>query len=296
MILRRAQPWLGTLVEIVAEGDDMSCLLAATDRAFARIAAVHAAMSFQSVDSELTRVNQSAQHDWTTLSPDLAVVFAAALNFARTSAGLFDPSVAGWLVESGHLPRHPGFPGTAAPDWRAIELDGDRVRYARPLLVDLSGIAKGYAVDAALANLLAEGMTAATVNAGGDLARFGDGTVPLHVRIPGHPTHTLQLAELRQGAAATSASYFQPDALRHPASGRPLCVGSSVTVLAADCTTADALTKIVAAGLHSVDGHRKSIVVDMLAHCDAQAVVLDDSRALRCDANGWSALPLEMAA
>jgi thiamine biosynthesis lipoprotein len=297
MIVRRAQPWLGTLVEIVAEGVDMPTLLGASGRAFARVAAIHAAMSFQSSDSELTRVNRAAQSDWVALSPDLAAVFAAALGFARASTGLFDPSVAGWLVESGLLPRHAGFPDAPRPDWRAVELDGDRVRYSRPLLVDLSGIAKGYAVDAALASLATSGLVAATVNAGGDLARFGDEAVPVHVRLPHQPAQNLHLAELKNGAAATSASYFQPDALRHPATGNTLCAHSSVTVFAADCVTADALTKVVAA-----DAARAPQV---LALYSAQAIVLDGTpaaqgahgaRATRCDTDGWHDLPLEKAA
>ncbi|OYW65217.1 MAG: hypothetical protein B7Y26_04690 [Hydrogenophilales bacterium 16-64-46] len=288
MMLRRAQPWLGTLVEIVAEGDDTSRLLAATERAFARIAAVHAAMSFQSPDSELTHVNRAAQSGWVALSPDLATVFAAALEFARASNGLFDPSVAGWLVASGQLPCHPGLPAGTATDWRAIELDGERVRFTAPLLVDLSGIAKGYAVDVALASLRADGVRAATVNAGGDLARFGDEAVPVHVRLPHQPAHSLHLAELKNGAAATSASYFQADALRHPGTGQTLCAGTSVTVIAADCMSADALTKVVAA-----EAARAS---QLLARHNAHAVVLDGTCARRCDADGWHDLPLEFTA
>ncbi len=288
MIVRRAQPWLGTLIEIIAEGVDESMLHAAVQCAFNRVASVHTAMSFQSVDSELTHVNRMAQTGWVALSPDLAAVFAAALGFARASDGLFDPSVAGWLVASGLLPRHDGFPVTAAPDWRAIELDGDRVRFVAPLLIDLSGIAKGYAVDVALASLRDDGVFAATVNAGGDLAHFGERAIPIHVRLPHRPTYTVPLAELRNGAAATSASYFQPHALRHPASGDTLCADTSVTVLAADCMTADALTKIVAADT--------ATALRVLAHYAAHAIILDNNHAIRCDADGWHDLPLEQAA
>jgi thiamine biosynthesis lipoprotein len=288
MIVRRAQPWLGTLVEIVAEGDDAASLIAAVDRAFARVAAVHAAMSFQEADSELSRVNREAQHGWVELSPDLAAVYAAALDVARISDGLFNPSVACWLVDSGHLPQHPDTPLHAQPDWRAIAFDGSRVHYACPLLVDLSGIAKGYAVDAALAILREAGLTAATVNAGGDLARFGETATPVHVRHPHHPTHTLRLAELRDGAAATSAGYFQPDALRHPRTGESLCAATSVTVLAKSCMTADALTKVVAADPARAAG--------VLARYGAEAIVLDAKQAMFCDADGWRPLATEPAA
>lgn len=44
--VQRAQPWLGTLVEIAVEGPDAVHLNAAIERAFARIAAIHGAMSF----------------------------------------------------------------------------------------------------------------------------------------------------------------------------------------------------------------------------------------------------------
>ncbi len=285
MISRRAQPWLGTLVDIVAEGADAAALIAASDRAFARVAAVHAEMSFQAADSLLSRVNREARHDWIELSPDLSAVFAAALRFAHASDGLFDPSVAAMLVDSGHLPRHAGFPLAAESDWRAIELDGDRVRYASPLLVDLSGIAKGYAVDAALASLREAGLSAATVNAGGDLARFGDSATPVHVRLPHLPSHSLRLAELKNGAAATSAGYFQPDALRHPRTGETLCAHTSVTVLAGDCMTADALTKVVAADPPHAP--------DVLARWNAQAIVIDGERVMRSGADGWHDLPQE---
>lgn len=284
MISRRAQPWLGTLVEIVAEGADDATLIAASDRAFARIAAVHAEMSFQDADSALTRVNREAQHDWVALSPDLAAVFAAAMAFARASGGLFDPTVAGRLVESGQLPRHTGFPNAATTDWRSIEFDGDRVRYAQPLLVDLSGIAKGYAVDVALATLRDAGLASATVNAGGDLARFGDGPTPIHVRLPQRPTQSVRLAELENGAAATSAGYFQPDALRNPRTGETLCAETSVTVLAPDCMTADALTKVVAAD--------PTCAARVLVRYGAQAIRLDRDSAILSDADGWHALPL----
>jgi thiamine biosynthesis lipoprotein len=283
MIVRRAQPWLGTLVEVVAEGDDAAQLHAVCARAFARIAEVHVAMSFQDAGSELTHINRAAQNDWVALSPDIAEVLAAALDFAQRSSGLFDPCVGGRLVAAGRLPRHAGFPAEPTGDWRAVEFDGDRVRYAQPLLLDFSGIAKGYAVDRALAELAADGVVAATVNAGGDLARYGDSAITVHLRDPLDSTHILPVAELTQGAAATSADYFQPGHLVHPESGAPLCGNASVTVFAASCLVADALTKIVAADLVGAP-------IQLAAH-DAQAIMLDVEGLHICDTDGWRSLP-----
>jgi len=292
--VQRAQPWLGTLVEIAAEGDDPALLNAAIGRAFARIAAIQGAMSFHDADSELSRVNRHAARDWVALSGDLARVFGAAHDFATASNGLFDPSVAPWLVETGHLPRHPCMPADAAPGWQAIELDGDRVRFARPLIVDFGGIAKGYAVDAALAVLRDAGMASARVNAGGDLARFGEFAEPVRVRHPAQPTLSLHLADLQNGAVATSAGYYQAKAaaspLRHPHSGSELCRALSVSVLAPTCMVADALTKIVAADpLHAPA---------LLGRQDAQAILIDPSSPAITlgDGDGWRPLPCAAAA
>ena len=292
--VQRAQPWLGTLVEIAAEGPDAVHLNTAIGRAFARIATIHGAMSFHDASSELSRINRHAARDWVALSADLAQVFGSTLEFAAASDGLFDPSVAPWLVETGHLPRHPHMPADVAPDWQAIELDGDRVRFARPLLVDFGGIAKGYAVDAALAVLRDAGMASARVNAGGDLARFGGSAEPVRVRHPAQPTLSLHLADLRNGAVATSAGYYQAEAaaspLRHPHTGGELCRTLSVSVLAPTCLIADALTKIVAA-----DPQRAPT---LLGRQDAQAILIDRSSPAVSisDGNGWRTLPCEAAA
>jgi len=294
MTLQRAQPWLGTLVEIAGSGGATDALAPALDRAFARVAAIHAALGFHDPASELSRLNRSAARDWVALSDDMARVLAAACEFAAASDGVFDPGIAPWLVASGQLPRHAGCANDAAPDWRAIELDGDRVRFARPLLLDLGGIAKGYAVDAALAVLHDAGLANACVNAGGDLARFGDTAAPVWVRHPLQPTQRLQLAELQNGAVATSAGYYQDGGspLRHPESGAELCSRDSISVLAPDCMTADALTKIVAADPARAPAR--------LARYNAQAVrLVEISGELElgvCDGAGWRKVSYQAAA
>lgn len=294
MTMQRAQPWLGTLVDIAASGSDPGALPAAIDRAFARVASIHTTMGFHDTASELSQVNRNAARDWVTLSADLARVLAAACEFAAASDGVFDPGIAPWLVASGQLPCHDGFANHATPDWRAIELDGDRVRFSQPLLLDLGGIAKGYAVDAALAVLHDAGLASARVNAGGDLARFGDTAASVRVRHPLYPTQMLQLADLQTGAVATSAGYYQSGAspLRHPRSGAELCRHDSISVLAPDCMTADALTKIVAA--------EPARAPALLARYQAQALRLavdDDALTLTlCDGAGWRDIPSEIAA
>jgi thiamine biosynthesis lipoprotein len=102
----------------------------------------------------------------------------------------------------------------------------------------LDGIAKGFAVDRAVDCLRDAGIEAGAVNAGGDLRLFGADPAPVYVRPPRTPTQLVRVGELREIAVATSgtATLVRPvGGLGVPAPG--------VTVLAADCVTADALTK-----------------------------------------------------
>jgi thiamine biosynthesis lipoprotein len=101
----------------------------------------------------------------------------------------------------------------------------------------LDGIAKGFAVDRAIERLLEAGMDSGVVNAGGDLRVFGEGFESLHVRTADDPDRLVFVGEIRDLAVATSASVGVVD----PRGGR--CRTQGATVMAADCVTADALTK-----------------------------------------------------
>ena len=98
----------------------------------------------------------------------------------------------------------------------------------------LDGIAKGFAVDRAVDCLRDAGIATGVVNAGGDLRVFGEQLEPLHVRSGGK---LIYIGEIRDAAVATSASA----GLIHPQGRSASALG--VSVLAATCMTADALTK-----------------------------------------------------
>ncbi|MBS0388396.1 MAG: FAD:protein FMN transferase, partial [Proteobacteria bacterium] len=133
---------------------------------------------------------------------------------------------------------------------------------------------KGYAVDRAIDELRAHGATSAVVNAGGDLRCFGAPQL-IHVRALDEPAALYYLGALDGAAIATSAGYYRGlqidgeriDALVDPA--REACVAweRSISVLAADCMTADALTKVVRLAPQSAPG--------VLQCLNAQAVVID---------------------
>src|SRR5262249_49133330 len=82
-----------------------------------------------------------------------------------------------------------------------------QVRFHRPLWIDLSGIAKGYAIDRAIDVLHAAGADQVCVNAGGDLRVSGSGAerVLLRTDQTGVP---MQVIEISDGALASSSGYL----------------------------------------------------------------------------------------
>lgn len=248
--VRRARPLLGTLVEVAVRG--ATDPEPAIEAAFAAIASVHALMSYHDPASDVSRLNRQAYRRPVAVHPATFEVLQAALVWSQRTDGAFDVSIAPQLERQGLLPRPRS--GVATGTWRDIEcLPGRRVRFRRPLRIDLGGIAKGYAVDRACAALRREGIVSALVNAGGDLRVIGSTAWSIAVRHPTQPGQCLPLCELADGAIATSAAYFLPDAFGHRRT-RALVDGrtrtprewcGSVSVSAATCAQADALTKVV---------------------------------------------------
>jgi thiamine biosynthesis lipoprotein len=255
-MMRRAQPWLGTLVEItIADALDDADLHLAFDRAFEAIAATHRLMSFHDPDSDVSRINRAAPAASIIVDARSARVLAAALALSEQSEGVFNPLCASRLVEWDYLPA----PSGPVPEWgtpaSVLELRGCQVIKHAPAWIDLGGIAKGQAVDAAAAALAASGIQSGCINAGGDLLAFGADAWPVLVRDPAHPGAAGYAIEVRDCALATSAIYFSRkehkgrpcSALLHGREGWPVLRAASVSVSARSCMMADALTKVVAA-------------------------------------------------
>ncbi len=249
--MRRAQPWLGTLVGIEATGLPPAQLSRAIDRAFRAVARVHGLMSFHEPGSELSRLNRAAHAGPVPVSGHLRRVLRVACRLSALTDGCFDVTIAPTLVRWGYLPG--SMTGDEAQgNWRDVRLNANgTVQFARPLRIDLGGIAKGYAVDLAIAGLRRAGVPQACVNAGGDLRFYGREPRRIGVRDPADPGRLRLLPPMLQGAVATSCvadtrrrhgqTWRSP--LVDPRSGRTCAAADSVTVLARSCVYADALTK-----------------------------------------------------
>lgn len=187
-------------------------------------------MSLQSPASDLCRVNRDAHQRPVQVHPWTFAVLRCALEVSRASGGAFDPAC-----------------HAAGADYRDVELlERRRVGLRRRGMLDLNGIAKGFAVDRAVRALRNSGAKSGSVNAGGDLRIFGGAAQPIRVRLPREPRLSLPLASARNRAFATSGAYFG-GRLIDGRTGVTLCAGYSITVSARSCMIADALTKAVAA-------------------------------------------------
>lgn len=255
--MKRAQPLLGTVVEIRVDGLPDTTAHAAIDRGFAAIADIHRLMSFHEPDSDVSRLNRAAANEPVEVDPHTFEVIRRAAAFSAASDGLFDITVGAHLVAWGFLPP----PGPRLPDpaatWRDIIPAGENhLALRRPLWIDLGGIAKGYAVDQAVAAMDLGSNVQACVNAGGDLRVCGPQAENVWLRTAlaheGVPMVSLADGALASSSGAENTRKYQNRTLGphvDPAVDGGLSVGAErfVSVTAPHCITADALTKIVLA-------------------------------------------------
>ena len=251
-VIERARPLLGTIVAIRVGGQSAARAHAAIDAAFARIARIHARMSFQDGESDVSRLNQAWPGERLRVDPETYAVLDRARVIARASRGVFDPTIAGDLVGRGRLPApREARPPDPSARWDDLILEGrGEVSLRRPVWIDLSGIAKGHAVDRAVAALAEAGVTEACVEAGGDLRVLGAAQrVALRT---GFPDEAVAVVEIADGSLASSGGRADPrraaDDQHGDGLGRgPIPPGRFASVVARDCAVADALTKVVLA-------------------------------------------------
>jgi len=261
--INRCKPLLGTYVDVSIEADlDDEEILDLSIDAFAAISEVHEGLGFHNPDSELSEINRWALlgiEDPIAISEDMRRVMGLALSLSEASEGLFDVTIAPQLVDQGSLPNiHHGaiIVGSGASgssvagsgNWENVHLSDEGLSFSAPVLIDLGGIAKGFAVDKAIERIGASKMDAdvkLNINAGGDLylSHWEEETVG--VRYPDEPNKNHEMPMLAP-ALATSACYFteQDSVMIHPKSGEATVRGYSVSVFAEQCMLADALTKL----------------------------------------------------
>ncbi|BBC72351.1 thiamine biosynthesis lipoprotein ApbE [Altererythrobacter sp. B11] len=222
-------------------------------------------MSQWEPDSELSRFNRGAPGSTHPISPQFRIVLDQAMKIARMSDGAFDPALGDaselWGFGASPAPTVPPAEsgGNSAPRWQAITFSAAQELFQPGgLRLDLSGIAKGFAVDMALAQLRRSGVENALLEIGGELGAIGlreDG-MPWWVDVETPPGSDAPHARigLTGWSVATSGHYHRRreaggESWSHtldPESGRP--IGDqilAVTVLDRLCMAADALATAI---------------------------------------------------
>lgn len=230
-------------------------------------------MSTWKPDSDLMRVNHAPIGTWCSVPGELMEVLVKGLEIGRLSDGAFDIGMGDIVTAWGFGPQEAdtqairamlGKAHASAHDALKLDLDALKICKCSPLKLDLSGIAKGYAVDRMMAVLGRFGITNALVGLDGEMCACGarpDGqTWTVAVERPDYDARApLSVIELADCAVATSGDYRHwveagSRRLSHtmnPSRGGPLTNSpASVTVLTASCMEADAwATALMVSGL-----------------------------------------------
>lgn len=297
---RREEAIMGTAVSVELWAEDARRASAAMDAVMAEMHRIDRTMSPHRADSELSRINREAGERPVPLSAEMAELVARAIEFSRWSDGAFDISYAsaGQLYDyrAGVAPDEAALAGArAAIGWQHLWLDrrAGTLRFGLAgMRIDLGGFAKGHAVDRCIALLRQRGIAHAIVSAGGDSHVLGDRRGRpwmVAVRDPRRAGESVAVLPLQDAAVSTSGDYeryFERGGVRHhhlldPRTGRSPDGVRSVTIVADDGLTAEALSKTVFVlgperGLALVNGLPgvDAVIVDAAGHLHHSAGLL----------------------
>ncbi|WP_091743036.1 FAD:protein FMN transferase [Phenylobacterium immobile] len=137
-------------------------------------------MSTWEPESDISRFNAAPAGAWVEAPDHLLRVIRAALVMAQASDGAFDPTLGeavdlwGFGAWGAALePPRPERLAAAVSGWRALEIEGGRMRQPGGLRLDLSGVAKGYGVDLAAQAVAGLGVRDFLIEIGGELRGSG---------------------------------------------------------------------------------------------------------------------------
>lgn len=275
------QVHMGVPIKLVLYAADRPTANKAADAAFERIAQLDRIMSDYQPDSELSALSRTAGAGRAVgLSDDLWTVLSRAQKLSEATDGAFDVTVGPYVRLWRRARRSREFPSAErlaearqAVGYRKLKLEDQRRTaelLAAGMRLDLGGIAAGYAADEALKTLKTHGVDRVLIDISGDILAgepppdreaWRVGVAP--TTPAGPPT---RYVALRNAALTVSGDAFQHvviDGRRYshivdPRTGLGLTDQSTVTVVAADCITADSLATAVsvlgpAPGLRLID-------------------------------------------
>lgn len=268
---------MGTIVTITVVHPEADAAKHLVSTSFAEMERLEGVLSRHRADTPLARLNASGA--LVEAPAELVEVIERAAMYSRMSDGAFDITIKplldlyeGWFAAGDALPSDADVRSALRHvDFRGVEVDGRTIELADShMSVTLDGIAKGYIVDRTIDVLVAHGADRVLVNAGGDMASAGIGSVDepwtVGIQDPHDERRYVELLRLGGECIATSGDYMRTFTQDHrfhhiidPRTGYSPPHTSSVSVVAQTAMDADALSTAVfvlgpAAGLELLEG------------------------------------------
>lgn len=258
--IKRTRILLGTVVEIHIKNTEKNFANDAIEKAFDEIKRIDFTFSSINPESEVYKINHS-NDSIIKVSNELFWLLGKSNDISKITNNAFDISLENLITlwgferkENFHLP---------APKeinyklnncgWTNVKfLDSNYIRLLKNVKLNFSAIAKGYAVDKAINVLKKYGIKSALVNAGGEIKVLGDDWI-IGIQHPRMKNALVEKIKLNSKSVATSGDYeqfFEVNGKRYhhiinPQNGYPANGCQSVTIIANDDLTADALATAV---------------------------------------------------
>jgi FAD:protein FMN transferase len=296
-LFTRVHPAMGTDFTLYIYAADAAAADREADRAFSIVDQLESLLSNYQPQSELSRINAEAAQHAVTTDPETFRFLKESLAWSARSDGAFDITVGklmkawGFFRSTGHVPSDAELAHVRAETgWKHVLLSaGTRtVRFTAPgVELDPGGIGKGFAVDAAIEALRADGVQAALLSAGSSTI-YGLGAPPnsqgWKVQVP-DPQHldaasqedlsTVVLHDTSLSTANCSEKHFLVGShlychIMDPRTLRPVEGRLQATVIAPSATDSDALSNAI----FVLDAGGRKRLMEALPKSDAALVVL----------------------
>lgn len=301
-------PAMATTFSLYLYAGDAAKAATVAEEVFDEVDRIEQLLSNYRVSSELSRINRDAAKDTITVDPEMMEFLTQSARWSAASDGAFDITVGrlmkawGFYTHAGEIPE----PSKLArlrlsTGWQKVQLDPVQrtVHFTSPgVELDPGGIGKGFAVDAAVRVLRADGIRAALLSAGSSTI-YGLGA-PAHRRgwrvvIPGPlPSRKVLSFVLLRDESLSSADCSQKHFLFNghsychimdPRTLRPVEGRIQVSVIDPSATASDALSNVLFV-------ERPEQSRNILARSEPMArglIVSRKGRGAVCEAIDWKA-------
>jgi len=261
---------MDTIVEIKVYHKSKAKAQEAINSSMEEMRRIEQKMSYFLPGSEVSRINKEAllergkesplAEGWIPVSDELLSLLRESVLLSELTKGCFDITIYPlwkiWKFEGENLevPDEKEIKkGLQLVGYNNIIIENGKIKFVkRGMGIDLGGIAKGYAVDAAIRVLKKKNINSAMVNAGGDMYVLGKKQGKpwrIGIRYPRREREILGTIEIEDRAIVTSGDYerffFSGGKRYHhiinPKTGYPADECQSVTIVAKEATFADGL-------------------------------------------------------